>query len=164
VADLPLDRLVGYLLARNFDAAELGQPQLFPDYYEDLCHWMRRRCDLPLRFPDPRQFAVELDVWTVCEPVSGCYGEINEGDDILYSSRGGPRAWGLRIYHGLAHWILRKHYRFDYTEADAWLLTIELACPAWYLRQVGPEQFIAENEHVPEWLAWQVFLARAVAA
>lgn len=148
---LPLNRFLLYVLRGRWEDAGVFPPA-YP--FDDYCWMVRklfRRAPRP-RFGDPRVIAHELGLVIVAMNVIGCYGEVFEGNTILYSPRGGEREWGLRIYHALAHWILENLYQSDYSEADAWLLTIELACCGPYLLEVGPEQLLAEQRYTPEWL------------
>lgn len=150
---LPLDRYLRHLLRGEYERVGDEVPRFDREDYSRIARRFRAACDRPTLYPDPRHFAFALHVSTICEPVSGeCYGEINEGNEILYSCKGGPRCWGLRVYHGLAHWVLRNWYADEYEESDAWLLTIELACFCDYLEASGPEVVIAENVFVPDWL------------
>lgn len=164
-ADLPLNRYLRFLLRGQYAEAGEEVPRFDPEDYRRIGRRFRAACDRPTYFPDPRHFAFVQHIATICWPVSGeCYGEVNDNCEILYSCKGGPRAWGLRIYHGLAHWILREWYAGEYEESDAWLLTIELACLGDYLLEVGPERVTDENLFVPAWLVRMYYAELRMAA
>jgi hypothetical protein len=148
---MPLYRFLAYLLQRRWDAAGVEPPvHLVEDY-----PWMARRLFRATRRPrfgDPRVVAFELEITVICSAVLGCYGEICEGNTIIYSCRGGEPSWGLRVYHGLAHWVLETWYCGEYTEADAWLLTVELAWPGAWLLEVTEDDW-DQQRYAPFWLA-----------
>lgn len=148
---LPLERFLRYLLRRRWDDAGVAPPVLQFDDYPAIARRLFRHTGRP-RFGDPRVVAFELALVVICLHVEGCYGEVYEGGTILYSCKGGERYWGLRIYHALAHWILETWYGNEYSESDAWLLTIELACCGEYLLEVGFEQLLTEQRYCPLWL------------
>lgn len=152
IPPLSLDRYMRHLLRGEYERAGDVPPSFDREDHVRMARRMRSACARPELYPDPRHFAYVLGVSTICEHVSGCYGEINAGSEIIYSSRGGPRMWGLRVYHGLAHWTLRTWYSNEYEESDAWLLTAEMACCSDHLRVSGPAAVIDENHFVPGWL------------
>jgi hypothetical protein len=164
IADLPLETYLRLLLRGEYEQTGDERPRFDTDGYRRMARRMRTKCARPTFYPDPRHFALPLGINPLCEHVEGCYGEVNEGDDVLYSCKGGPRSWGLRVYHGIAHWILRTWYADEYEESDAWLLTIELACIGDHLLDVGPDAVAAENEFVPMWLVRMYFSALRMAA
>lgn len=148
---MDLYRFLRAILRSRWDDARVDPPFYAFDDYCWMAARLFRQTGRP-RFGDPRVIALELSITVICMAVIGCYGEVYEGSTILYSPRGGERDWGLRIYHGLAHWILEHFYHGEYSEADAWLLTIELACCGPYLLEVGAEQLLLEQRYCPEWL------------
>lgn len=149
---MPLHRFLLYLLRGRWEDAGVDAPIYFLDDYPAMAWRIIRLAKRP-RFGDPRVIALELGVEVLCWHVTDCYGEVYGQNTILYSCKGGPRAWGLRIYHGLAHWVLETLYHGEYSEADAWLLTVELAFPGSWLLNVGAEEATAQQPYAPEWLA-----------
>lgn len=148
---LPLYRFLSYVLQGRWDAAGVAPPVHPIEDYPWMVRRLYRATGRP-RFGDPRVVAHELGIVVVCAAVTGCYGEVCEGSTIAYSCRGGEPAWGLRVYHGLAHWVLETWYCGEYTEADAWLLTIELAWPGAWLLAVTPGEW-EHQRYAPRWLA-----------
>lgn len=148
---MDLYRFLRAILRGQWEAAQVAPPAYWIDDYPWMVARAFRRSGRP-RFGDPRVVAHELGIVVIAMAVCGCYGEVFQGDTILYSPEGGERAWGLRIYHGLAHWILENLMGVEYSEADAWLLAIEMACCGPYLLEVGPAQLLDEQRYCPEWL------------
>lgn len=148
---MPLHRFLTYLLRGRWEAAGVDPPVHLIDDYPWMARRLFRATKRP-RFGDPRVIALELEITVICAAITGCYGELFESGVIAYSCKGGEPAWGLRIYHGLAHWVLETWYCGEYTEADAWLLTIELAWPGAWLLAVTPGEW-EEQRYAPRWLA-----------
>ena len=147
---LPLDRYILLLLRQRWSDAGERRPLYDPEDYPKMVRQVISKTRRP-RYGDPRVIAVELGLTVVCDDILGCYGEVTEGDEICYSCKGGERAWGLRIYHGIAHWILGNWYG-EHEESDAWLLTIEMAVDAVRVLHLGPEIILEDQRYAPLWL------------
>lgn len=147
-ADLPLCRKLRLLLDRRWTDAGEAPPRLSLPETERLASMLWEASGLPHTI-DPRCLAHEMGLQCRAAPVTGCYGEQTDGRFILYRSTGGPREWGLRVLHGVAHWALlrRRH-----SEADAWRLTLALAVDFDRLRSDGAEVYLEAHGYLPAWL------------
>jgi len=50
------------------------------------------------------------------------------GDEVVIGHHRDPRVRALLAWHGLAHVLLARE-AWEHDEGDAWILTLELACP-----------------------------------
>lgn len=96
----------------------------------------------------PRTVATGLGIALVAAPVRGCGGEVASGGVVLVADHRDPRERVLRQWHGLAHALLtREDWR--HSEADVWLVTLELACPRAVLGR--PDDELLAGSHAPAW-------------
>jgi transcriptional regulator with XRE-family HTH domain len=71
---------------------------------------------------------------------------------VLFSLRGGPRRWGVRVSHGGSHWINDKDWCGTLEHTDIWLGGLELSMPTDWMLDVGLERALRELTFQPEWL------------
>lgn len=76
----------------------------------------------------PRTIASALGIRLLVGRTAGCGGEAVSGEDVVVRHHADPRERALLQWHGIAHVLLTRE-RWEHDEGDAWLLTLELACP-----------------------------------
>jgi len=138
-------------LGRWFDAG-VEPPNTSPADRRGMARWMREKCARPTLFPDPLHFVVKLGLRPVERRITGFGCECTDGHTIVYPPFDDARERGVRLYHGLAHCILLRH-GWIHSEADAWLLTGELALPTCEARRVRTiEEAFEEQQWATHWL------------
>lgn len=77
--------------------------------------------------------------------------EVYSGGMILCPQGKGPRRWGIKVIHGIVHHEAERIWYGEWTHADIWLASIELAIPAdaLFLEKEGATEAFP---FAPEWL------------
>ena len=139
-------RKLHHLIAGRWERAGVDPPIMYP---YDRVHTARRAMERAGHtfWDDPRDLAIGLGMKVAPFNTRGCGVEIATRDTVLYRWSPDRRERGIRILHGTAHALLLRE-DWEHTEADAWLLTLELAAPAHECRALGPEE-VAREAHAP---------------
>lgn len=76
----------------------------------------------------PSVLAESLGVRLFTGRTRGCGGEVMSGDVVVVGHHADHRVRALLAWHGIAHVLLQRE-GWEHEEGDAWILTMELACP-----------------------------------
>lgn len=120
--------------------------------YREQSERIYRKTRLPIGC-DPRWVLEELDCPYAATDLDGPTRETYApGRGVRYSARGGPRQWGLLVWHGVLHFVADEHWCGLWRHSDIWLATVEAAVPSGYLLEVGPQEATERIGFVPGWL------------
>lgn len=108
----------------RFDEAGLPPPHTSPGDRQGIVRALRSRTGRP-EFADPIHHLVRDHLVPVDRVPPGVGCECTDGIHVFYKWSPLPRVLGQRVMHGHAHALCSG--RWDHTEADAILLTGELA-------------------------------------
>lgn len=113
------------VFAQEFEAAGLEPPYTSPGDRQGIVRALRRRTGRP-DFADPIHHLVRDHLVPVDRVPPGVGCECTDGVHVFYKWSPAARVLGQRVMHGHSHALLFGG-RWDHNEADAILLTGELA-------------------------------------
>jgi hypothetical protein len=142
-----LQRMVSRIVARAGTMAD-GGPIMWPGDRQQAARRARNASEWTFEH-DPRWFAYSLGLRVGKSAHVPCGGEVTGFGVVVYQDTSDRQDRGLRVYHGIAHALLERE-DWTHTEADAWLLTLELAIPPSALREHGIEH-VRRVAHAPAW-------------
>ena len=123
------------VLVGRYDEAGVGPP-LFPAWdIVRIAAWVIDKAGRPVRSPDPVHLAVAHKVRVLDQVPLGAGNECCDGERIYYRWDRSRRIRGTRVFHGLAHCAFGLAKWRGHTEADAVILTAELALPTEVARE-----------------------------
>lgn len=91
---------------------------------EGLALWLYEEAALCVSLCDPLWLARRLKIRTRPSGSTKLMGDL-----LLYEASRDARLQGLRVFHELAHWILKQWFPTTHDHHDVWVLTIILAFP-----------------------------------
>lgn len=118
-----------------------------------LGRWIYDKAGRPVVCPDPVHVGVRHGVDVLDQVPLGAGGECCDGRRIWYRWDRSRRVRGTRVLHGLSHCAFELAGWPCHTEADAWLLTAELALPTDTARQCRSlKEAMEVQRHADAWL------------
>jgi hypothetical protein len=145
-----LRRYLSRLLAADWIGANVGAPLMYATDRQEVARRARLEASGYDWDCDPRCLAQDLGFRVACSRLDHCGGEIAGHGMIVYSPHPDRKERGLRVFHGVAHGLLDRD-GWRYTEADAWMLTFDLAVNQRAIREHGLDE-VATATHAPEWV------------
>lgn len=113
-------------------------------------HFRRRTAWLG-PYADPREYAVEMGLRVVRQPLAGNdEGAVVVGDVLLYRGDNDPRIWGVRVYMGLVQSLLRGVA--GHTLTDRLRAVGELAMGPLIAGEATLEDVLRDQIYCPVWL------------
>lgn len=145
------------VLEGRYSDASLEPPLLDEEQIVGIVQSMLRRTKRPA-LANPLHHLVRDGRRPVDRPLDGAGHEATDGTTIWYRWTSDERELGRRIKHGHAHALL---IGVDHNEADAILVTAELALPSQLLSLYATAEDAARDAiHAPSWLVEQQFWRR----
>jgi hypothetical protein len=139
-------RKLQHLIAGRWERAGVDPPVMYP---YDRVHLVCRAMDRAGHtfWDDPRDLAAGLNLKTAPFRAKGCGVELAGEGVVAFQWCADRRERGLRILHGIAHAELLRE-KWEHTEADVWLVTLEFAAPMHECRDLDTEE-VAREAHAP---------------